>query len=366
MDQKDQENLSPPSTLTRRELLNKLTKAALGTAAVAVGGRPVIAGLRKSEPVTKPITPFPSISSSTAEEHPLTLASVEQSKPTPPQEDKEAPKPLTDVRNYIEGHILVGDGSEQDKKLAVETVLEQIKHLLKDPQVLTVLQRTAAYQETVQRIANALGFYPSSYARLVFLAMILVESKGDKMADNNPRYHDSAKGLAQVKPSTAKEVAQQLGLTASPNLFNPEINITIGLEYLDHLQQLFHNPSLAVWAFNLGPGYLIDLLKEYLLSSPTRSFTEKLRLRASFKNPRQLFREIQQSSHSEDQLNFFQLIHHPQVIKYLKTIAAHEETSLYIPRVIAGSWLLTNYLEWGANNPRAFLPKIKQLIQTTA
>lgn len=365
MDQKDQENPSPPPPLTRREFIKRLTQAVLGTAAGVVATGPVIAGLRKPESVTKLITPS-SVSPSITEEHPLTLASVEQSKPTPTPQPKETEKPLTNVRSYIEGHVLVTPTLEQDKKLAVEVVLKQIKHLLQDPQALTILQRVAAHQETVQRIADVLGFYPSSYARSVFLAMILVESKGDKLADNNPRYHDSAKGLAQVKPSTAKEVAQQINMTTSPNLFNPEINIAIGLEYLDNLQQLFHNPGLAVWAFNLGPGYMIDLLKEYLLSSPTRSFTEKLRLRASFKNPRQLFREIQQSSHSEDRLNFFQLIHHPQVIKYLKAIAAHEETSLYIPRVIAANWLLDNYFDWGAKNPSTFVTQVKQLAQTTS
>lgn len=364
MDQKDQENLPLPPSLTRRKFIKRLTQAVLGTAAGVAATGPVIAGLRKPESVTKPLT---LTSSLIAEGPPPTLDSVEQSKPTPPPQPEEAPKPLlTDAGNYIEGHILVGDGNKQDKKLAVEVVLKQIKHLLQDPQALTILQRVAAYQETVQRIADVLGFYPSSYARSVFLAMILVESKGDKLADNNPRYHDSAKGLAQVKPSTAKEVAQQIGMTTSPNLFNPEINIAIGLEYLDNLQQLFHNPDLAVWAFNLGPGYMIDLLKEYLLVSPNRSFSEKLRLRASFKNPRQLFKQISQSARPDDRLNFFQLIHHPQVVKYLTAIAAHEETSIYIPRVIAANWLLDNYFDWGAKNPSTFVTQVKQLAQTTS
>ena len=65
-----------------------------------------------------------------------------------------------------------------------------------------------------------------------------------------------AKGLSQLMPATAKEVAGWLGITVTKtNIVDPRTNIKIGSRYLEHLHQQYNgNSFLAVAAYNAGPG----------------------------------------------------------------------------------------------------------------
>ena len=71
-----------------------------------------------------------------------------------------------------------------------------------------------------------------------------------------------AVGLMQVLPSTAAEIAQDLGLK-DYDLKDPETNIAIGSEYLKRLLQQFDGDvELALTAYHSGPGRVQRLLKE--------------------------------------------------------------------------------------------------------
>ncbi len=78
----------------------------------------------------------------------------------------------------------------------------------------------------------------------------------------------NARGLMQLLPSTAKEVA---GWESLPNfqtgdLFSPEVNIRLGSRYLSHLHELFNGNAMpAVGAYNGGPG----AMKRWVQSSPS-------------------------------------------------------------------------------------------------
>lgn len=66
----------------------------------------------------------------------------------------------------------------------------------------------------------------------------------------------NARGLMQLLPSTAKEVAQQRlhGSFQLLDLFSPESNIRLGTNYLGYLHRTFQeNSMLAVGAYNGGP-----------------------------------------------------------------------------------------------------------------
>ncbi|WP_303672872.1 lytic transglycosylase domain-containing protein [Vampirovibrio chlorellavorus] len=66
----------------------------------------------------------------------------------------------------------------------------------------------------------------------------------------------NARGLMQLLPSTAREVAgwEGLGGFQTPDLFTPAINIQLGSRYLAHLHELFSGNSMpAVGAYNGGP-----------------------------------------------------------------------------------------------------------------
>ena len=66
-----------------------------------------------------------------------------------------------------------------------------------------------------------------------------------------------ARGLMQLIPKTAKEIANKVGISdykRTDQLFNPSMNIQLGTSYLDHVYQMFNeNRILAAAAYNAGP-----------------------------------------------------------------------------------------------------------------
>lgn len=66
----------------------------------------------------------------------------------------------------------------------------------------------------------------------------------------------NARGLMQLLPSTAKEVAGWEGMPSfqTGDLFSPAVNIRLGSRYLSHLHELFNGNSMpSVGAYNGGP-----------------------------------------------------------------------------------------------------------------
>jgi soluble lytic murein transglycosylase-like protein len=71
-------------------------------------------------------------------------------------------------------------------------------------------------------------------------------------------------GLMQLKPDTAKWVAERAGIQfkGSSQLLNPITNVRIGVAYLSLLQHSFTSADLAfVSAYNLGPGAVRSKMK---------------------------------------------------------------------------------------------------------
>lgn len=89
------------------------------------------------------------------------------------------------------------------------------------------------------------------YDPLFVMALIEVESTCSPTA-NSPR---GAVGLTQIKPSTARAVAKDLGLPwgGASALVQPGFNIRLGLGYLAQLEEKFGDPYVAMAAYNLGP-----------------------------------------------------------------------------------------------------------------
>jgi soluble lytic murein transglycosylase-like protein len=84
------------------------------------------------------------------------------------------------------------------------------------------------------------------------LAVIRVESGGYSRA----RSPVGALGLMQLLPSTAEEVALRLGedWRGAESLFDPELNVTLGMEYLKRLSDRYGSVQIALAAYNWGPG----------------------------------------------------------------------------------------------------------------
>jgi soluble lytic murein transglycosylase len=103
-----------------------------------------------------------------------------------------------------------------------------------------------AYWEAVNKKAEANGVDP-----YLILALIRQESLFDPQAVSSA----SALGLMQLLPSTARRTARQLGL-ADPRpeqLFDPELNLTLGISHLKELLQRYGgNQVKALAAYNAG------------------------------------------------------------------------------------------------------------------
>jgi soluble lytic murein transglycosylase-like protein len=115
--------------------------------------------------------------------------------------------------------------------------------------------------EIVYQSSNEFGYDP-----LLLLAVIEVESVFNPEAYGRFRNGEKsgALGLMQIKPETAQEIADRLGMdTISPDdLFKPEINVILGVAYLTTMIERFKNFKLGILAYNQGPGTISKQLSE--------------------------------------------------------------------------------------------------------
>jgi soluble lytic murein transglycosylase len=67
----------------------------------------------------------------------------------------------------------------------------------------------------------------------------------------------------QIMPYVAESLAQELGIEwgGDRTLFNPYLNIRIGIYYLSQLYKDFNDIRLALVAYNLGPTYIKNLIE---------------------------------------------------------------------------------------------------------
>jgi len=91
------------------------------------------------------------------------------------------------------------------------------------------------------------------------LALIAIESEFQNWSVSE----QGAKGLMQIMPYVAKSLAQELGIEWSGDrtLFNPYLNIRIGIYYLSQLILDFKDIGVALTAYNYGPTYVKGLIE---------------------------------------------------------------------------------------------------------
>jgi soluble lytic murein transglycosylase-like protein len=90
------------------------------------------------------------------------------------------------------------------------------------------------------------------------LALIAIESEFYNWAVSEK----GAKGLMQIMPYVGKSLAQELGIEWSGDrtLFNPYLNIRMGIHYLSQLMLDFKDVGTALTAYNYGPTYVRGLI----------------------------------------------------------------------------------------------------------
>jgi len=114
----------------------------------------------------------------------------------------------------------------------------------------------------IDRIARTI-IVESHWAELdpeIVTALIEVESSWNPRAVSRV----GAMGLMQLRESTALEVAAERGivLAGAESLFDPELNIRLGIHYLARMIERFEDLDTALAAYNWGPTRIARVLRE--------------------------------------------------------------------------------------------------------
>jgi len=102
---------------------------------------------------------------------------------------------------------------------------------------------------------------------------LLVQSLVREESRYNPQAVSRAQaiGLCQLMPATASSIASSAGIkiTNKEQLFQPDLNLRLGISYLSSALQTFNNDALlAIASYNAG----INAVKNFIAHKPDRSF----------------------------------------------------------------------------------------------
>lgn len=129
--------------------------------------------------------------------------------------------------------------------------------------------------------------YVNKYSKEYSLepALVYAVIKTESSFNDKAKSSAGAMGLMQIMPSTAKFIAEDLGLENYNNdqLFEPETNIQFGCYYLRYLFDKFKDIEVVICAYNAGEGavksWLDDngkLIKDKINFSETKNYYNKV------------------------------------------------------------------------------------------
>jgi hypothetical protein len=130
-------------------------------------------------------------------------------------------------------------------------------------EILSVLERhrTGLASVTKEELAEVIYEEAIRYNHdpKFIMALIFAESEFWTWAVSEK----GAKGLMQIMPYVAQSLAQEMGIEwmGDRTLFNPFLNIRMGIYYLSQLILDFHDIGLAMTAYNYGPTYVKGLIE---------------------------------------------------------------------------------------------------------
>ncbi|MBQ7876128.1 MAG: lytic transglycosylase domain-containing protein [Clostridia bacterium] len=116
------------------------------------------------------------------------------------------------------------------------------------------------YTSDIRDCSEEMGVDPHLVA-----ALVKAESNFDRDAQSGA----GAKGVMQLTDETAKFCADKLGIELKDgDIYNPDINIRLGVYYLKRTLELFDGDvTLAVAAYNAGEGRVREWLNDKRYSS---------------------------------------------------------------------------------------------------
>jgi soluble lytic murein transglycosylase-like protein len=126
-----------------------------------------------------------------------------------------------------------------------------------------------AYWDSIQKKSQEHGLDP-----YLILALIRQESLFNPAALSSA----SAFGLMQLLPSTANRTATRIGLQRPEprDLFDPELNLSLGIPYLKELLERYsHSLPKAIAAYNAGEN-AVDRWEKHLKAEDEDEFIERI------------------------------------------------------------------------------------------
>jgi len=135
-----------------------------------------------------------------------------------------------------------------------------------EPYNFDILQYISSFEtgltdDEERELASVIYFESMKYGYdpKFILAIIQIESTFNPTAVSVV----GARGLMQIMPATGKEIATEVALdwNGIETLYDPEINISMGMYYLFKMLLKYRDLRLALVAYNAGPGYVDGMLK---------------------------------------------------------------------------------------------------------
>jgi membrane-bound lytic murein transglycosylase MltF len=160
------------------------------------------------------------------------------------------------VGSVSEVHALV-----QIQKKKIHALRDEVQKAKTEILVRDFLDRTRIRLPRATMVDIATSIHEASTRYQLPPEMILAVIRIESAFDINALSHKGAVGLMQILPSTAQEIAQELRMEWSGEdlLRDPGANITMGTYYLTKLIAQFNNLSVALAAYNHGPGRIAEL-----------------------------------------------------------------------------------------------------------
>ncbi|HEX2964429.1 MAG TPA: lytic transglycosylase domain-containing protein [Syntrophorhabdaceae bacterium] len=137
--------------------------------------------------------------------------------------------------------VVISEGDPERELILAKTVQFLKQH------------KVTASDKRLETIAHSV--YEESERCSIDYRLVLAVMKVESNFKNDAVSSKGARGLLQIKPSLAKFIAKDTGITI-PHvdvLHEPEKNIKIGVNYLSKLMDMFENLVSALHAYNVGP-----------------------------------------------------------------------------------------------------------------
>jgi hypothetical protein len=262
---------------------------------------------------------------------------------SPPQPiEIQAPKIEQPKSNYLISSqldkVIFANFTTEDIQTAKNAISQNIDKYKDETRVDNTMQWQSTVNQIVEDPRFKLNQEDKQYWKATLLQLVFVESEGNRVASSGIAF-----GLGQLKEDTAKEVADQYGV--SYDLENGWENLFLTLGHQLNMAERY-GKIMAPWIHHLGSGNADDALKTYFTSVLKMPVSE---VETAFKDNRKVRQLIE-----SNKVNPYTLLSEPAVTGKLKQIGADkDDTFQYYTRALIGGELMADQswrmeLKWKA------------------